>query len=200
MAEEAKLFAFPDVVEAITKKLIRRHPHVFGDQNAHSPLEVKTLWDDIKAEEKAERRAARKAAGYDEGDAAASILSGIPEALPALTRAEKIQSKASKVGFDWNDPLVVLDKIEEETTEIKDAMASGSKAEITEEIGDLLFAVVNLARHLKVDPEQALRSANNKFSKRFNYIERFLEAENKPIKDATLDEMEALWQEAKGKV
>ena len=200
IAEEAKLFAFPDVVEAITKKLIRRHPHVFGEQNAHSPQQVKTLWDAIKAEEKAERRAERKAAGYDDSEDAASVLSGVPEALPALSRAQKIQSKASKVGFDWNDPLVVLDKLEEETAEIKDAMASGSKAEISEEIGDLLFAVVNLARHLKVDPEQALRSANSKFSKRFSYIERTLEARNKPIKDATLDEMEALWQEAKLKV
>ena len=200
IAEEAKLFAFPDIVEAITKKLIRRHPHVFGNKDAQSPAAVKTLWDDIKAEEKAERRAARKAAGYTESEVPASVLSGVPEALPALTRAEKIQSKASKVGFDWNDPLVVLDKIEEETAEIKDAMASGSNSEITEEIGDLLFAVVNLARHLKIDPEQALRSANNKFSKRFNYIEHSLEAKNQPIKDTTLDEMEALWQEAKGKV
>lgn len=200
IAEEAQLFAFPDVVEAITKKLIRRHPHVFGDMNAHSPKQVKTLWDDIKAQEKADRRAARKAAGYVDSEPSTSVLAGVPEALPALTRAEKIQSKASKVGFDWNDPLVVLDKIEEETVEIKDAIASGSKAEITEEIGDLLFAVVNLARHLKVDPEQALRLANNKFTKRFNYIEADLEAKNKPIKNATLDEMEALWQEAKGKV
>lgn len=200
IAEEAQLFAFPDVVEAITKKLIRRHPHVFGDMSAHSPKQVKTLWDDIKAQEKADRRAARKAAGYVDSEPSTSVLAGVPEALPALTRAEKIQSKASKVGFDWNDPLVVLDKIEEETVEIKDAIASGSKAEITEEIGDLLFAVVNLARHLKVDPEQALRLANNKFTKRFNYIEADLEAKNKPIKNATLDEMEALWQEAKGKV
>ncbi len=200
IAEEAQLFAFPDVVEAITKKLIRRHPHVFGDMNAHSPKQVKTLWDDIKAQEKADRRAARKAAGYVDSEPSTSVLAGVPEALPALTRAEKIQSKASKVGFDWNDPLVVLDKIEEETVEIKDAIASGSKTEITEEIGDLLFAVVNLARHLKVDPEQALRLANNKFTKRFNYIEADLEAKNKPIKNATLDEMEALWQEAKGKV
>jgi len=200
IAEEAQLFAFPDVVEAITKKLIRRHPHVFGDLNAHSPQEVKMLWDDIKAQEKAERRTARKAAGYVDSEASKSVLAGVPEALPALTRAEKIQSKASKVGFDWNDPLLVLDKIEEETAEIKDAMASGSKAEITEEVGDLLFAVVNLARHLKVDPEQALRLANSKFTKRFNYIEAELDVKNKPIKNATLDEMEALWQEAKTRV
>jgi len=200
IAEEAQLFAFPDVVEAITKKLIRRHPHVFGDLNAHSPQEVKMLWDDIKAQEKAERRTARKAAGYVDSEASTSVLAGVPEALPALTRAEKIQSKASKVGFDWNDPLLVLDKIEEETAEIKDAMASGSKAEITEEVGDLLFAVVNLARHLKVDPEQALRLANSKFTKRFNYIEAELDVKNKPIKNATLDEMEALWHEAKTRV
>jgi len=200
IAEEAQLFAFPDVVEAITKKLIRRHPHVFGDLNAHSPHQVKMLWDDIKAQEKAERRTARKAAGYVDSEASKSVLAGVPEALPALTRAEKIQSKASKVGFDWNDPLLVLDKIEEETAEIKDAMASGSKAEITEEVGDLLFAVVNLARHLKVDPEQALRLANSKFTKRFNYIEAELDVKNKPIKNATLDEMEALWQEAKTRV
>jgi len=200
IAEEAQLFAFPDVVEAITKKLIRRHPHVFGDLNAHSPHQVKMLWDDIKAQEKAERRTARKAAGYVDSEASKSVLAGVPEALPALTRAEKIQSKASKVGFDWNDPLLVLDKIEEETAEIKDAMASGSKAEITEEVGDLLFAVVNLARHLKVDPEQALRLANSKFTKRFNYIEAELDVKNKPIKNATLDEMEALWHEAKTRV
>ncbi len=190
-------FSIEDVAGAIADKLIRRHPHVFGDMNAHSPKQVKTLWDDIKAQEKADRRAARKAAGYVDSEPSTSVLAGVPEALPALIRAEKIQSKASKVGFDWNDPLVVLDKIEEETAEIKDAMASGSKAEISEEIGDLLFAVVNLARHLKVDPEQALRSTNSKFFKRFSYIERTLEARNKPIKDATLDEMEALWQEAK---
>lgn len=200
IAEEASLFAFPDVVESITTKMIRRHPHVFGDKDAHSASHVKTLWDDIKAQEKAKRRTARQAAGYADHDETSTILSGIPEALPALTRAEKIQSKASKVGFDWNDPLVVIDKIEEETVEIRDAMASGSKTEIAEEIGDLLFAVVNLARHLKIDPEQALRSANSKFTRRFTYIERSLEAKDKPIKDASLDEMEALWREAKTKV
>ncbi|MEN9754887.1 MAG: hypothetical protein RLZ07_1269 [Pseudomonadota bacterium] len=200
MAEEAQLFAFPDVVEAITKKLIRRHPHVFGAKDAASPEAVKTLWDDIKAEEKAEKRAARLAAGYNDSVAPASVLDGVPEALPALTRAEKFQAKASKVGFDWNDPMVVLDKIEEETVEIKDAMASGSQSEIAEEIGDLLFAVVNLARHLKVDPEQSLRAANSKFSRRFNYIEKDFQSRNKAIKGASLEEMEALWQEAKVKL
>jgi len=200
MAEEAQLFAFPDVVEAITTKLVRRHPHVFGAKNATSPEAVKTLWDDIKAEEKAEKRAARLAAGYTDSEAPASVLDGIPEALPALTRAEKIQSKASKVGFDWNDPMVVLEKIDEETAEIKDAMASGSQSDIAEEIGDLLFAVVNLARHLKVDPEQSLRAANLKFSRRFNYIEKDFQSRNKTIKGVSLDEMEALWQEAKVKL
>jgi ATP diphosphatase len=200
MAEEAQLFAFPDVVEAITTKLVRRHPHVFGAKNATSPAAVKTLWDDIKAEEKAEKRAARLAAGYTDSEAPASVLDGIPEALPALTRAEKIQSKASKVGFDWNDPMVVLEKIDEEAAEIKDAMASGSQSDIAEEIGDLLFAVVNLARHLKVDPEQSLRAANLKFSRRFNYIEKDFQSRNKTIKGASLDEMEALWQEAKVKL
>ena len=202
MAEEANLFGFPDVVEAITKKMIRRHPHVFGDKDAHSPQQVKILWDDIKAREKAERRSARKAAGYDDAGSSAfsSHLGGIPDALPALTRAEKLQSKASKVGFDWNDPRVVLYKIEEETAEIKDAMDRGSKAEISEEIGDLLFAVVNLARHLKIDPEQALRSANRKFTRRFNYIERSLGEKDRPLNDASLDEMEVLWQEAKTRV
>lgn len=200
MAEEADHFAFPDVVEAITKKLIRRHPHVFGSRDAQSPQAVKTLWDDIKAEEKAEKRASRLAAGYKEVEAPASVLDGVPEALPALIRAEKIQTKASKVGFDWNDPQVVLEKIEEETTEIKDAMASGSSAAVNEEIGDLLFAVVNLARHLKVDPEQSLRAANIKFSRRFNYIERDFQSRNKPITGASLEEMEALWQDAKVKL
>ncbi len=200
MAEEARLFAFPDVVEAITKKLIRRHPHVFGSRDAQSPQAVKTLWDDIKAEEKAEKRAARLAAGYKDAEAPASVLDGVPEALPALTRAEKIQTKASKVGFDWNDPLVVLEKIEEEASEIKDAMASGSSAAVNEEIGDLLFAVVNLARHLKVDPEQSLRAANMKFTRRFNYIEKDFQSKNQPLKGATLEAMEALWQEAKVKL
>ena len=200
MAEEAQFFAFPDVVEAITKKLIRRHPHVFGTKDAASPEAVKTLWDDIKAEENAEKRAARLAAGYTNSEAPPSVLDGVPEALPALTRAEKIQSKASKVGSHWNDPMVVLKKIDEETAEIKDAMATGSQSEIAEEIGDLLFAVVNLARHLKVDPEQSLRAANSKFSRRFNYIEIAFKLKNKAIKGATLDEMEALWQEAKVKL
>lgn len=199
MASERDEFAFGDVVEAINKKMIRRHPHVFGHARDLPPDAVKRQWDDIKAEEKAERRAARLARGVPEDDKT-SLLDGVPLALPALARAEKLQAKASKIGFDWNDFRLVLEKAKEEISEIEEAIAEGDQDHIEEEIGDLLFVMANLARHAKVDPEHALRRANDKFTRRFNYIERALEAKTKLLKDASLDEMEALWQEAKGKV
>ncbi len=196
MAEEKGLFAFPDVVAAITAKLVRRHPHIFGDARDLKPDEVKALWGGIKAEEKALRRAERQAAGtyVDEHQ---GLLDGIPHALPALMRAEKLQSKASSVGFDWNDARQVLAKIREETEEIAEALDENDPEHVAEEIGDLLFVVANLARHAKTDPEDALRRANAKFERRFAHIERRLAEAGKTAGETTLDEMEALWIEAK---
>jgi ATP diphosphatase len=197
MAEEEGSFAFPDVVEAITSKLIRRHPHVFGDARDLSPAEVKVLWHRIKAQEKAAKAAAREAAGLPPQTEERGVLAGVPHTLPALTRAWKLQARASTVGFDWNDARLVLDKIREETAEIDEALAGGDKAAIHEEIGDLLFVVANLARHVDADPEGCLAAANAKFERRFKGIEEALEAEGRTAKDASLDEMEALWQAVK---
>jgi nucleoside triphosphate diphosphatase len=190
MAEEQGAFDFGDVVEAITAKLIRRHPHVFGGKQAGDPQAVKGLWEEIKAQEKQEKAARGRSAG--EG----SALAGVPVALPALTRALKLQAKASQVGFDWHDPRAVLSKIREEADEIEAALdsdAGGAAAEV----GDLLFAAVNLARHLHADPEALLRQTNQKFERRFAAIERALSAQGKAPQDATLAEMDALWEKAK---
>jgi ATP diphosphatase len=197
MAQEQDAFAFPDVVEAVTAKMIRRHPHVFGDARDLSPAEVKALWHRIKAQEKADKAEARRAAGLPEPEEDKGLLAGVPHTLPALSRAWKLQAKASTVGFDWNDARLVLDKIREETAEIDEALASGDKAAMKEEIGDLLFVVANLARHLDADPEGCLHAANAKFERRFKGIEQALEQQGKTAKDATLDEMEALWQAVK---
>jgi ATP diphosphatase len=194
MGEEKGLFAFPDVVEAITRKLIRRHPHVFGDTAHLTPDEVKGLWAKIKAEEKAER--ARRRGGLEQHK---GLLADVPRALPALSRAVKLQSKASTVGFDWNDARLVLAKIKEEIAECEEAIAAGDAAHVREEIGDLLFAVANLARHLDVDAEDSLRGTNAKFEKRFAYIEKTLAAKGIALKDAGLEQMDELWNEAKTK-
>jgi ATP diphosphatase len=202
MAEEQGAFAFGDVVEGVTAKMIRRHPHVFADADGHTAAAVKGLWERIKAEEKAER-----------GEAATKgALSGVPVALPALTRALKLQDKAGAVGFDWNDPRAVLAKIREEADEIEAELDKGGadlggadlgatdaagRAKTAAEVGDLLFAVVNLARHLDADPEGILRAANLKFERRFASIERALAAAGKAPKDASLAEMDALWDAAK---
>jgi ATP diphosphatase len=188
MAEEQNAFDFGDVVEAITEKLIRRHPHVFADERATDPQAVKGLWEEIKAQEKALR-------GRSEDKGA---LAGVPVALPALTRALKLQANASRVGFDWNDPRAVLRKIREEADEIEDAL-DGDETNAAAEIGDLLFAAVNLARHLHADPETLLRQTNQKFERRFAAIERALAARGKAPQDATLAEMDALWEEAKAR-
>src|SRR6476661_1131559 len=164
MAEEQDAFDFGGVVEAITEKLLRRHPHVFGEAKGLSPKQVEGVWDRIKSEEKAERRG-RGGKAEDLG-----ALAGIPVAMPALTRAMKLQAKAGKVGFDWNDPLAVLSKIREECDEIEAELASGDRAKATAEVGDLLFAAVNLARHLSADPEATLRATNEKFTRRFRSI------------------------------
>jgi len=196
MAEEAGRFDFGDVVDAITRKLIRRHPHVFGDARDLSSDEVKALWGLIKAEEKRERAEARRAAGIP-ADEATGALAGVPLALPALTRALKLQEKAGKVGFDWNDPRAVLAKLREEIDEVEAELDANDAQRVAGEVGDLLFAVANLARHLRVDPETALRGANAKFERRFAHIESRLGEVGRAPADATLDEMEALWGEAK---
>jgi len=197
MAQEQGSFAFPDVVEAITTKLIRRHPHVFGEARDLSPAEVKALWGQIKAQEKADKARARAEVGLPEPADAKGVLAGVPTTLPSLTRAWKLQAKASTVGFDWNDARLVLDKIREETAEVDEALASGDKAAIKEEIGDLLFVIANLARHVDADPEACLTAANAKFERRFAGIEAALEHQGREPKQASLEELEALWQQVK---
>jgi ATP diphosphatase len=186
MAQEQGAFEFGDVVQAITEKLIRRHPHVFADADGKTAQAVKGLWEQIKAEEKA-----AKGQKTETG-----ALAGVPVALPALTRALKLQEKAGKVGFDWNDPRAVLAKIREEADEIEAALEAGG-GDAPGEVGDLLFAVVNLARHLKADPEALLRATNLKFERRFGSIETALAKAGKKPVEASLDEMEALWNAAK---
>jgi nucleoside triphosphate diphosphatase len=195
MAEERNAFAFTDVVEAISTKMIRRHPHVFADSSGRlMPSDVKGAWERIKAEEKAERAGRRRG----QETTPASLLSGIKAGQPALTRAMELQRKASSVGFDWNDPRAVLAKIREEADEIEAALDRGDVDELAEETGDLLFALVNLARHVGADPETALRGTNAKFERRFGYIERALAAEGRSLENASLAEMDALWNAAKG--
>ena len=194
MAEEQNAFSFGDVVEAITRKMIRRHPHVFADSNGHiAPSDVKGTWERIKAEEKAERAARKPVAREPSSGLLASVKAG----QPALARAMALQRKASTVGFDWNDPRAVLDKIREEADEIEAALDRGDKTEIASETGDLMFALVNLARHVAADPEIALRGANAKFERRFAYIEQTLAAKGRTLEGASLAEMDALWNEAK---
>jgi nucleoside triphosphate diphosphatase len=194
MAEEEKAFDFGDVVETICRKMIRRHPHVFADKDGNiAAAGVKSAWERIKAEEKAERAARRPSAAAT----SASLLSDVKSGQPALTRAMALQRKASTVGFDWNNPRAVLRKIREEADEIEAALDLGDKTELAAETGDLLFALVNLARHVEADPESALRGANAKFERRFAYIERALASQGRSLEAASLEEMDALWNEAK---
>src|ERR1700722_7564722 len=195
MAEEQNAFSFGDVVEAITRKMIRRHPHVFADKDGRlTPSDVKGAWDRIKAEEKAERAARRPL----EEPVEKSVLSGVKAGQPALTRAMELQRKAGSVGFDWNDPRAVLHKIREEADEIEAAL-DGDPTAAAGEVGDLLFAAVTLARPLRADPEAMLRQTNQKFERRFAAIEQALAADGKKPQDATLAEMDALWDEAKAR-
>jgi ATP diphosphatase len=189
MAQEQGVFDFADVVESLTAKLLRRHPHVFGEMRGLTPKAVEGLWESIKTAERA--KTGSQPSGYE------SALAGVPAALPALTRALKLQGKAGKVGFDWNDPRAVLAKIREEADEIERELASGDRATAGAEVGDLLFAVVNLARHLDVDPEAMLRATNQKFERRFAAIERALADRGKSPQTASLEEMDELWNEAK---
>lgn len=183
MAEEAGLFNFGDVVQAVTEKMIRRHPHVFGGEQARTDAHAqKDFWEKLKESERAAK-------------GQTSLLDDVASALPALMRAEKLQRRASSIGFDWNNAALVVDKIAEEAREIVAAGSDQAKRE--EEVGDLLFVVANLARHLKVDPEAALRAANAKFTRRFKHIEAGLAARGIKPGTASLQEMEALWQDAK---
>ena len=195
MAAEAGAFDLGDVVTSVTRKMIRRHPHVFADKQASGASAVKKRWDEIKAEERAEKAARKGISVAELMKAKSSVLAGIPKNLPALTHALKLQARAGRVGFDWDDPAAVVDKIAEEAREIVDARDDGT--DIEGEIGDLLFAVTNLARHLQIDPENALRRTNAKFERRFGHIEASLERQGKDPASATLDEMEALWSDAK---
>ena len=199
IAEEEGSFDFGGVVEAITAKLVRRHPHIFGDRTDLTPEEVKAGWDRIKAEEKAERaardRAARQGRGEPAEEAVPALLGRVGTGLAPLPRAVKLQRVAATVGFDWNDPRAVLAKIREETAEIEAAL--GDPRAMADEIGDLLFAVANLARHADVDPETALTGANAKFERRFGHIESELARRGSSLQEADLDAMEALWGEAK---
>jgi len=189
MAQEQGAFDFGDVVHAITEKLLRRHPHVFGEARGLSPQAVNRLWEEIKSEERAQKPSRKSGPG--------GALAGVPVGLPALTRALKLQGNAGKVGFDWRDPRAVLAKIREEADEIEADLARGNSRDAAAEVGDLLFAVVNLARHLDAEPEATLRATNAKFERRFAAIERALAARGKTPQQATLEEMDALWDEAK---
>ncbi len=196
IAQERGLFGFEDVVEAITSKLIRRHPHVFGEARNLALEDVARIWSAIKQQEKAERLSARAAAGIPP-EAPAGVLGGVPHALPALTRAVKLQEKASKVGFDWNDPRLVLAKIREECDEFERELEARDNGAAAAELGDLLFAIANLARHVNADPEAALRGTNAKFERRFAFIERMLQERGRSPAEASLEEMDVLWDEAK---
>ena len=191
MAEEQGAFDFGDVVLGVTEKMIRRHPHVFGDEAARSAGVAKGFWEEAKAAEKAAR------AGEASGAPAESVLANVPLPLPALTRAVKLQSKAARVGFDWPGLAPVMDKLKEELSELDEAIEADQKSKIAEEFGDLLFMVANVARHLEIDPEAALRAANQKFERRFRYIEAALAAEGRSPAQSTLEEMDKLWDEAK---
>jgi ATP diphosphatase len=186
MASENGLFDFGDVVHGLAEKMIRRHPHVFADSKAATASDVTEAWDEIKRHERAAKL--KKAGGH---------LDDVAQALPALSRAVKLQDRAAEVGFDWPSAMTVTDKIAEESRELADAAAAGSKTNMAEEFGDLLFVLANLARHLKLDPETCLRAANAKFVRRFKAIEDALQAQGRKLEDASLNEMEALWQQAK---
>jgi len=228
IAEEQGAFAFGDVVEAITRKMIRRHPHVFGDGTARDPSTVRATWEELKAEERAEKAADRARLArspnpspqgggeFNEHEAASATLAHVPVGLPALTRAIKLQDKAARVGFDWPNLAPVFDKLKEEIAEFEEVAlphdpraASGGRlpagespdankeSAIKEEFGDMLFVMANIARHLHIDPEDALRAANRKFVRRFAHIETRLADAGKTPSQSTLEDMDALWDEAK---
>jgi MazG family protein len=185
MAAEQRLFSIDDALDAINEKLVRRHPHVFGGQSAETSGDVRRIWSEIKAEEK-----------KDKGEAG-PLLAAVPRALPALVEAQQLTSRAAHVGFDWENADQVLDKLDEELNEFHRARLGASHEELEDELGDLLFVLVNLARFVKVDPEQALRKTNAKFRTRFGFVERRLHEQGKSPAESSIEEMETLWQESK---
>ena len=185
ISENRDEFNIKDVVECISEKMVRRHPHVFKEGNLETPEQVVTQWEEIKKQEK--NTAHRK-----------SVLDGIPKHLPGLLRAQKLQKKAAKHGFDWDEITAVFDKLDEEVAEFKEAVLTGKEADIEGELGDILFVLVNIAKFKKIDAEEALRTTNNKFIQRFQYIEQQVAKRGKELKDTPLEELEKYWQEAKG--
>lgn len=185
LAEREGKFTIDDVINGISKKMIRRHPHVFGDTDVENSSQVLTNWEEIKRQEKREKKAG------------GSVIDGLPANLPALIKARRIQEKVSRVGFDWSRTEEVMCKIEEELGELKEASANNDRAAIEEELGDLLFAVANLARFVSLCPEDALRKTIDKFARRFRYIETELPKRGKKLGEASLEEMDELWEEVK---
>lgn len=187
IAKERGEFTVADVIRGIGEKMIRRHPHVFGDAVAETSAEVLTRWEEIKRQEKPDPRVA-------------SVLDGIPAGLPALLRAQRLGAKAARVGFDWERPADILVKIEEELAELREAFSGGEKAALRDELGDVLFALSMLARRLEIDPEGALQGSNLKFQRRFAWIEKELRRQGRPVEEAGLERLEALWQRAKSEL
>ena len=184
ISENKNEFNITDVVESISHKMVHRHPHVFKEENLETPEEVVTQWEEIKSKEKG--KANRE-----------SVLDGIPPHLPGLLRAQKLQKKAAKQGFDWDKIDDVFDKLDEEVAEFKEAILSGKETDMTSELGDIIFVLVNIAKFKKIDAEEALRATNNKFIKRFHYIEAEVTKRGKTLKETSLEELEKYWQEAK---
>jgi len=194
LGKETGQFDIDTVIGKISDKLVRRHPHVFGSETASTPEEVIKNWEAIKAQEKAEKLKNRTAEQR-------SLLEGIPSKLPAIHEAHQISSRAARVGFDWPDVNGIFDKLQEEVRELKEVISSSGSEEkrdrLEDEIGDMLFVIVNIARYLKIDSESALKRANRKFKSRFRYMEKELAGQGKTLDQTSLDEMEALWQKAK---
>ena len=184
ISENKNEFNITDVVESISHKMVHRHPHVFKEENLETPEEVVTQWEEIKSKEKG--KANRE-----------SVLDGIPPHLPGLLRAQKLQKKAAKQGFDWDKIDDVFDKLDEEVAEFKEAVLSGKETDMTSELGDIIFVLVNIAKFKKIDAEEALRATNNKFIKRFQYIEAEVTKRGNTLKETSLEELEKYWQEAK---
>ena len=203
IASEEGKFGFDDIANAITRKLIRRHPHVFpdgklekfGDKLEISSAQVVINWEQIKQEEKLQKR--QRQSAIESAIVKESVLDDVPRALPALDRARKLQSRAARVGFDWSDINPVLGKLKEEVAELEAALEEGDQQQISHELGDVLFAVVNLARHGSVEPEIALRAANQRFENRFKWIECSLQERGKELQETSLAELDLLWDQAK---
>ena len=189
IAQEKGIFDFSDVVRSISRKMIRRHPNIFGDEKTETAQDQTVLWEKIKESERRQKR---------EGPKAHSILDGVTSTLPALMRAKKLQDRAARVGFDWEKPFLVLEKVLEEIEELRVEMEmKASRDRLEDEMGDILFACANLARKLDIDPESALRRANTKFERRFHHIENMIGARNGSLHETSLEEMESLWEDAK---